>query len=270
VEYPVFYSWQSDLPKKCNRRFIREALDEAVRKVVAEGEVEDSPRVDDGMVGIAGTPEVASVMFQKIDRCALFVADTSLVGTIPPLNPDDPPKRVPNPNVSLEMGYAAGRIGWDRIICVMNEAYGERKDLPFDVRNRRFPIDYNLHEDQMERKDKVQGQLIDWLVTAITTAVQNENRAVDDAIERLDAQCIHLLSAHAGTFYFHVPEPRTRGEQLDAVFITSAIERLLDLRLLRYNFAREDLGIRWAYHWTYLGKLVLKRMGMSDLTIKRP
>ena len=79
MEYPVFYSWQSDLPKKCNRRFIREALDEAVRRVVAEGQVEDSPRIDDGMEGIAGSPEVASVMFQKIDRCALFVADTTLV-----------------------------------------------------------------------------------------------------------------------------------------------------------------------------------------------
>src|ERR1700680_3596064 len=127
VEYPVFYSWQNDLPKKCNRTFIRGALEEAVRRVVAAAQVEDPPRVDSGMEGIAGSPEVATVMFQKIDRCALFVADTTLVGTSPPSEPDEQPKRVPNPNVSLEMGYAAGRIGWDRIICVMNEAYGERK-----------------------------------------------------------------------------------------------------------------------------------------------
>lgn len=269
MEYPVFYSWQSDLPKKCNRRFIRESLDEAVRRVVAEGQVEDSPRVDDGMEGIAGSPEVASVMFQKIDRCALFVADTTLVGSIPAAQPDDPPKRVPNPNVSLEMGYAAGRIGWDRIICVMNEAYGERKDLPFDVRNRRFPIDYNLHADKMEREDKVQEKLIGWLVTAIRTAVQNENRAVEDAIERLDAQCIRILRANSQTHYFHIKEPANRGEQLDAVFVTNAISRLLDLRILLYNFALVDVGHQWAYHWTYLGKLVLKKMGMSDLTIHR-
>ena len=146
---------RSDLPKKCNRRFIREALDEAVRRVVAEGQVEDSPRVDDGMDGIAGSPEVASVMFQKIEVCALRRRHHTRRND-PHRPANDPPKRVPNPNVSLEMGYAAGRIGWDRIICVMNEAYGERKDLPFDVRNRRFPIDYNLHADKMERKDKVQ------------------------------------------------------------------------------------------------------------------
>jgi hypothetical protein len=104
MEYPVFYSWQNDLPKKCNRTFIREALDEAVRNITAEGQVEDSPRVDSGMEGIAGSPEVASVMFEKIDRCALLVADTTLVGTIVPVNPDGETKRVPKPNVSLEMG----------------------------------------------------------------------------------------------------------------------------------------------------------------------
>jgi hypothetical protein len=105
---------------------------------------------------------------------------------------------------------------------------------------------------------------------AINTAVQNEHRAVDDAIERLDSQCINLLMAHCQTFYFHVPEPTTRGEQLDAIFITNAVARLLDLKLLRYNYAREDVGYRWAYHWTYLGKLVLKKMQLSDLTFRRP
>ncbi len=269
MEYPVFYSWQNDLPKKCNRTFIREALDEAVRNVTSEGQVEDSPRVDSGMEGIAGSPEVASVMFDKIDRCALFVADTSLVGAIVPASPDDETKKVPNPNVSLEMGYAAARIGWDRIICVMNERYGLRKELPFDVRNRRFPIDYTLDPDNMDKNAKVKADLIGWLTTAISTAVQNENRAVDDAIERLDSQCIKILSTNCQTLYFHVAEPKNRGEQLDAVFVMNAIARLLDLRIIRYNFARNDVGHLWAYHWTYLGKRVLKKMGWCLRSIER-
>jgi hypothetical protein len=270
MEYPVFYSWQNDLPKKCNRTFIREALDEAVRNVTAEGQVEDSPRVDSGMEGIAGSPEVASVMFEKIDRCALFVADTTPIGTIIPVSKPDEKKSVLNPNVSLEMGYAAARIGWDRIICVMNERYGLRKDLPFDVRNRRFPIDYTLDPDKMEKKDKVKADLIESLTKAISTAVQNEHRAVEDSIERLDSHCIKILQANCETLYFHMPEPKIRGEQLDALFFMNAIGRLLDLKLLRYHYAKEDVGYLWAYHWTYLGKLVLKEMGMSDLTIRRP
>jgi hypothetical protein len=270
MDYPVFYSWQNDLPKKCNRSFIREALDDAIRSVVAEGQVEDSPRADSGMEGVAGSPVVASVMFEKIDRCALFVADTTLVGTIVPTTADSETKRVPNPNVSVKMGYAAARIGWNRIICVMNEHYGLRKELPFDVRNRRFPIDYILAPNDMARKDKVKANLIEWLTIAINAAVQNENRATDDAIERLDAQCVSILQANGKAPYFHIPEPKNRGEQLDAVFITGAVSRLLELRILRYDFAQMDLGHRWAYHWTYLGKLVLKKMGMSDLAIPRP
>jgi hypothetical protein len=95
MEYPVFYSWQNNLRKKCNRTLIRESLDEAVRRVDAEGQVEDSPRVDSGMEGVAGSPEVASIMFEKIDRCALFVADTTLVGTIAPATSAGETKRVP-------------------------------------------------------------------------------------------------------------------------------------------------------------------------------
>jgi hypothetical protein len=187
-----------------------------------------------------------------------------------PETPGGETKRVPNPNVSVEMGYAAARIGWDRVICVMNEHYGLRKDLPFDIRNRRFPIDYSLDPKNMERKDKVKAQLVKWLTGAINTAVENENRAVDDVIERLDSQCIRILLANCRAPYFHISDPKTRGEQLDAVLITNAIARLLDLKILRYNFALVDFSHQWAYHWTYLGKLVLKKMGMSNLTVRRP
>jgi len=79
MEYPVFYSWQNDLPKKCNRTFIREALDEAVRNVKAEDKVEDSPRVDSGMEGIAGSPEVASIM------CRPGIAPSASSSSIGPL-----------------------------------------------------------------------------------------------------------------------------------------------------------------------------------------
>jgi hypothetical protein len=58
--------------------------------------------------------------------------------------------------------------------------------------------------------------------------------------------------------------------QLDAVFVASAIARLLDLKILRSNSALVDVGHQWAYHWTYVGKLVLRKRGMSDLTIPRP
>src|SRR3954462_960233 len=144
MEYTIFYSWQTDSPERSNRAFIRDCLKDAAAAISANAKIEPSPRVDSGMEGVCGTPEVASVMFQKIDKCAVFVGDMTLVGAIEPSKHGKERKRVPNPNVLLEMGYAASRIGWQRVICVINEHFGKRAELPFDVRNRRFPIDYTV------------------------------------------------------------------------------------------------------------------------------
>jgi hypothetical protein len=54
----VFYSWQSDAPDKCNRRFIRDALDAAVAEIGKGAEVLDAPRVEFGMEGVPGTHSV--------------------------------------------------------------------------------------------------------------------------------------------------------------------------------------------------------------------
>jgi hypothetical protein len=65
VGYTVFYSWQSDTPANANRSLIRDALDAAVATLDA---VQEAPRVDTGMEGVAGSPEVATVMFEKDPR----------------------------------------------------------------------------------------------------------------------------------------------------------------------------------------------------------
>ena len=43
----------------------------------------------------------------------------------------------PNPNVLLELGYAAHALGWSRILLVVNSALGGIERLPFDLRSRR-------------------------------------------------------------------------------------------------------------------------------------
>jgi hypothetical protein len=143
VALSIFYSWQSDSPEECNRRFVREALNDAVGSLTENADIQESPRIESDMEGISGTPEVATVMLTRIRSSAIFVGDMTLVGTIVNANNTEP-KQTPNPNVLLEMGYAAALMGWGRVICVMNELFGPRESLPFDVRNRRFPINYSL------------------------------------------------------------------------------------------------------------------------------
>src|SRR5205823_3575063 len=51
---------------------------------------------------------------------------------------------MPNSNVLVELGYALARLGNERIVCVMNEAFGKPTDLPFDLAHRRHPMVFNL------------------------------------------------------------------------------------------------------------------------------
>ncbi len=255
MEYSIFYSWQSDAPDVCNRNFIRQALDDAVSEMATIATVEDSPRVESGMEGIAGTPEVATMMFTRIDRCAIFIGDMTLVGEIHNADSDQV-KRVPNPNVLLEMGYAAGIIGWSRIICVMNEHFGERMELPFDVRNRRFPIDYDLAPGDRAAANKVRNDLARWLKFAIETVGKTEYAATSEAINSLDIDCLEILQRFGPSDYFVLPKfPATVFGQLDTSKYNAAVVRLLGLRLLKAD-VDANKGL-YAYHWTYLGKQVL-------------
>jgi hypothetical protein len=49
----------------------------------------------------------------------------------------DEGKRAPNPNVLVEYGYALARHGVQRLLLVMNTAFGSPSELPFDLRHLR-------------------------------------------------------------------------------------------------------------------------------------
>lgn len=58
------------------------------------------------------------------------------------------------------MGYAAGFHGWERVVCVLNTAFGDIADLPFDVRQRRI-VGYELRpgEDKKAPRKALAGML---------------------------------------------------------------------------------------------------------------
>ena len=66
----------------------------------------------------------------------------------------------PNPNVLIELGYAAATIGWDRVILVQNTAYGDLGVLPFDLRSRRIvPFNLSAKESRRDERPKLRDQL---------------------------------------------------------------------------------------------------------------
>ncbi len=144
--HTIFYSWQSDLPNATNRGFIEDCLCRAIKDIKADEELKLDPCLDRDTAGVPGSPDIANTIFEKINTADIFAADVSFI------NGESPGRRTPNPNVLVELGYAAGRLGWDRIICVFNRATGEINDLPFDIRQRRVR-GYALRDSQ-EKADQ--------------------------------------------------------------------------------------------------------------------
>lgn len=123
----VFYSWQSDLPGNTNRGFIETALKKALDDLKKDPDVEESPReLTKDTLGIPGSPDIVNVILSKIRAAEVCVFDVSIVA-------ENKVRKLPNPNVMIELGYALRHHPFQKIIMVFNTETGDLKDLPFDL-----------------------------------------------------------------------------------------------------------------------------------------
>lgn len=145
----IFYSWQNDLDSKTHRYFIEKCLKKALADLEKDAAIYMS--YDRDTKGINGSPDITATIFDKIDKCVLFVCDISIVNS----NADG--RKVPNPNVLVELGYAASKLGWDRIICLFDGNTGNIEDLPFDLRQKRVTPFYPDRKNELSRVSKILG-----------------------------------------------------------------------------------------------------------------
>jgi len=162
MERIVFYSWQSDLPNRTNRVFIENCLRCAIESIEESNVVPDGLDIDRDTLNRQGSPDIVKTIFDKIERCDVFVGDISIINTSPLSNQ----RKTPNPNVLVELGYAARARSWHRVLCICNTAFGPVHDLPFDIRHRRV-ITYSLAENEYDT-NTAQNQLVDNLISRIT------------------------------------------------------------------------------------------------------
>lgn len=164
-EFIVFYSWQSDLPDATNRQAIRSSLRVASNKIEAE-----NPAlrviVDEATRGTPGSPNIPATIMEKIRSCDVFVCDITTInsGAAPEF------RRVPNPNVTFELGYAVATVGWSRIVMVFNDAAASVKEAPFDIDRHRI-LPYKLMITDPKNKGG-HAQLAALLSTAITSIAE--------------------------------------------------------------------------------------------------
>lgn len=141
----VFYSWQMDMPRKTNKDFIRSALDEALKILAADIDLSDADRleisIDQDTQGVLGSPDISKVIFEKISQSDIIVADVSIV-----TDANNARGHI-NSNVGIELGYALSAVSDRSLLKVMNTYGGGPDKLPFDLRNRRHPLQYLLPPD---------------------------------------------------------------------------------------------------------------------------
>ena len=137
----VFYSWQSDLPNKTNRGFIKNILE----KLSKDPSFTESPRIDSDTSGVPGSPDIVNEILKKIDKCDVFVGDVSIINK-------GAERETPNPNVLFELGYAFKAKSSTRVLMIFNEAFGEVKKLPFDLGlKRQIAYSLGINEDKSEQ-----------------------------------------------------------------------------------------------------------------------
>jgi hypothetical protein len=183
MAFTVFYSWQSDSPKKTNRNFIEKALEKAIKNINAANIVDPAKRadaddpdqqfaVDKDTQGVPGSPEIVSTILKKIESATAFVGDVTFVGNAS----SDPQRLQPNPNVLIEYGYALHALKHERVIKVMNTHFGAPSaiSMPFDMRHLRWPIQYCLSGDEDEAQRK---GILDALVKDFEMAIRAIDRA---------------------------------------------------------------------------------------------
>jgi hypothetical protein len=64
----LFYSWQSDLPNKVNRKFIEDALERTIKRLGNDNAIQEALRETDIVLdrdtkGVPGTPPIVDVIF---------------------------------------------------------------------------------------------------------------------------------------------------------------------------------------------------------------
>jgi hypothetical protein len=185
----VFWSWQSDTPGKIGRHFVREALEAAIKALNEEVEVEEPEReihLDHDRKGVSGSPDLASTILEKIKATSIFVADVTPVGTTLDR------KALINSNVAIELGFALAHVGDQFILMVLNNHYGNRETLPFDLKHKAGPIIFSLQPEASNQEIKSeQSSLSGKLKTAIRDCLEALNRKSNkETSKHIETECV--------------------------------------------------------------------------------
>jgi hypothetical protein len=189
---------------------------------------------------VPGSPDLAKVIFEKIHKAAIVIADATIVGKgksgTRPNKKHTKARRFINPNVGIEIGYALKAHGDGRLLLIVNEHYGSTDDLPFDLRHKSVSFRYDLREDA-EKEEIASAKKS--LVVALVVALRQYIDTVPAAVE--NQQFNGWPAKRPPAFYFSAGERLVQIGQpgdLDRDFYFSA-NRALYVRLIPTRSSRK-------------------------------
>jgi hypothetical protein len=249
MAHTAFFAWQLDTPSDHNKKFIWNALNQATTSLSSSAVPEQSPRPESDTLGVAGSPNIVDTIFTRIRNCAFFVADLTFTAK------SESGKLVPNPNVLIELGYAARSVGWERTILVLNEAYGSARDLPFDILQHRWPIEYRMSE-KTQVGDRRFVQLSEALEIAIASCEKNLLDRAEEMADSLDTATLDIVAQYENSSFIDMRLPSlTMGELLVGLDHILAIRHLISIGALRVTHI-PTIG----YEWTYDGRCMIQSL----------
>lgn len=184
----IFYSWQSDLPNNTNWSFIENCIDSSIKELKKLQPIAININIDRATREDTGSPDITESIFSKISNSSVFIADISIVNHI-----DENTRKTPNPNVLIELGYAARTLGWEKIICIYNTDFGDFDDLPFDLRNRRI-MTYSLKDKQKpDIKKNLSNQIKKSIIEMQSKGILTD-KILDFLKKEIDQEMLMLIS----------------------------------------------------------------------------
>lgn len=159
----------------------------------------------EGLSGIGGTPRVAEIMMKRAKECDIFIGDMTIaqkLGRFTRCEVDHEKSFMrlsPNANVLMEYAIAYNKDNdfWEQVVLIMNKVNGDVHDnvelFPFDIREERFPLTFELAGDAKdEHVKKVTNILIEPLRLAAIAAIKrhkNKFKPLKSWEEQEDGAC---------------------------------------------------------------------------------
>ena len=123
--------------------------------------------------GTTGAPDIPNTILTKIVQSDIFVCDIT-PAYILDINKNKK-RALPNPNVMFELGFAVHSLGWERVICVCNEEYGNIENQPFDISKHRIITYRKKDGEKKSAKSLSLTRLMNDIVSNYDSIVANRN-----------------------------------------------------------------------------------------------